>query len=381
MRIAFISTMGGSHWGGSEVLWSKAALCLIDQGHDVCASVVGWPETPNPVKSLMKMGVKVHERKPEGVWRKRFYRWIGKVFNLKRPNKDWQNIVSFNPDLVCVSNGSSICGVEWMEFCLIAGIPCASLIQANSEHWWPDDALANRMHKVYRRMRRVYFVSEANRDLFERQIGVNLENAEVVRNPFEVSWLSEHTWPDDRVIQFACVGRLDPAAKGQDLLFRVLAMPKWKERPIMVSLFGDGPCVEGLRRLVETLGISNQVCFCGHVSGVGMIWSNHHALILPSRYEGLPLVIVEAMLSNRLVITTNVAGNKELLTDNVTGFIAVAPTVFHLDEAMERAWQQRGDWASMGLAAGEAARSSLPENPAQLFAEKLLAISESYSTT
>ena len=106
------------------------------------------------------------------------------------------------------------------------------------------------------------------------------------------------------------------------------------------------------------------------------VWRDHHALVLPSRFEGLPLSIVEAMLSERPVIATDVAGNKELLQDDVTGFIAAAPTVMHLDEAMERAWQRRGEWRTIGRAAGEAARAVLPKDPARAFADKLLAVAE-----
>ena len=47
MRIAFISTMDGLPWGGSEELWSQAATRLLADGHDVLASVIGWLSTAN----------------------------------------------------------------------------------------------------------------------------------------------------------------------------------------------------------------------------------------------------------------------------------------------------------------------------------------------
>ena len=326
---------------------------------------------------LRANGVIVQERQPPGKWEDRSSRLLSKLFQLEFINRELNYFSKFKPDLVCVSNGSAMCGIAWLDYCKRAGIPCVSLIESNGEYWWPDDCQSIRMIELYENLYKVYFVSEGNHDLFERQLGIRLENAEIVRNPFGVSWNSPCIWPEDSVLRLACIGRLEPAAKGQDLLFRVLAMPKWKERPISVSLFGTGPCEQGLRRLAETEGITSQVRFAGHVSGVEEIWGDHHALILPSRYEGLPLVVVEAMLSNRPVITTDVAGNKELLLDNLTGFIAAAPTVFHLDEAMERAWQRRKEWGFIGRAAGEAARCILPENPAQLFADKLLDVARS----
>ena len=57
-----------------------------------------------------------------------------------------------------------------------------------------------------------------------------------------------------------------------------------------------------------------------------MIWAEHHALVLPSRFEGMPLVVVEAMLCGRPCIVTDVGGNAELIRDGINGFLAKAPT-------------------------------------------------------
>ena len=51
----------------------------------------------------------------------------------------------------------------------------------------------------------------------------------------------------------------------------------------------------------------------------------------------MPLSLVEAMLCRRPCIATDVGGNRELIRDGVNGFLAKAPTVESLDEAMNRA--------------------------------------------
>jgi glycosyltransferase involved in cell wall biosynthesis len=107
---------------------------------------------------------------------------------------------------------------------------------------------------------------------------------------------------------------------------------------------------------------------------VGSIWASHHALVLPSRYEGLPLSLVEAMLCGRPSIVTNVSGNTELLEDNVTGFVAAAPMPTFLDEALERAWARRADWQAIGAAAARQVRELVPSDPAGVFADELLAL-------
>ena len=65
-------------------------------------------------------------------------------------------------------------------------------------------------------------------------------------------------------------------------------------------------------------------------------------LVMPSRFEGLPLAIVEAMLCARPVVATDVAGHAEVVEDGVTGFLADAPTVGAIAAALERCWVRRG---------------------------------------
>jgi glycosyltransferase involved in cell wall biosynthesis len=376
MRIAIISAMSGSPWGGSEVLWSDTALRLLAGGHAVFASVVRWPETPGPVARLRERGAEVDERD----WQiaSKGERIRAKLLR-REPNHPawepcWQKIVDFRPDLVCVSHGSATCGIDWMLRCHLAGIPYVSVAQANFEQWWPGDARAEEVTKAYMGARKAFFVSKANLALFEKQLAVPMPHGEVVCNPCNVRWDARPAWPeDDGIMRLACVGRLDPGAKGQDLLFQVLAQPKWRERPVSVSLFGKGPWEMGLRRLAEMEGVADRIHFAGHVQDIEEVWRTHHALVLPSRYEGLPLSVVEAMLCGRPVIVTDVAGNREPLEDNVTGFVAEAPTVRHLDEAMERAWQKRHDWQAIGTAAASSIRRQIPQDPAQVFADKLLA--------
>jgi glycosyltransferase involved in cell wall biosynthesis len=150
-------------------------------------------------------------------------------------------------------------------------------------------------------------------------------------------------------------------------------MPKWRERELSVSLFGGGNNERALKRSVELHGLSS-VRFGGHTAEIEQVWASHHALILPSRCEGLPLALVEAMLCGRISIVTDVGGNKELLEDNVTGFVAAWPKVEALDEALERAWQQRNEWRSMGVAAAECVRRQIPHDPIGVLFQEIEAL-------
>lgn len=231
------------------------------------------------------------------------------------------------------------------------------------------------MRSAFQRALRCYFVSRHNLQLTESQLGKTLMNAEIVRNPFLVSG-SPLPWPGTRAphpIKLACVARLETGEKGQDILLQVLARPQWRNRNLSVSFFGTGCHGKALRELAHRLELKN-VDFPGFVNDVESIWKTHHGLVLPSRTEGLPLALVEAMMCGRFGIVTNEGGSAEVVEEGRTGFIANSAKVDELDLAMERAWALREQWQSIGKAAGMAIRAMVPSDPVASFTAKLLAL-------
>jgi glycosyltransferase involved in cell wall biosynthesis len=379
LNILFVSTLSYISWGGSEMLWSDAALRLMQAGHAVSANVSGWRERPRQISALMAAGISVKERGflPVTVRPELLRKACVSLVRRGGLRAFLRRLKQAPPDLICISSGSPADDVQMINLCVRSGVPYVLVTQANAENLWPNDISAGQMIDIFQGARRAYFVSQSNLRLLETQLGVELSNAEVIRNPFNVRWEANPPYPDSgEVVRLACVGRLDPSAKGQDLLLQVLASERWRSRPVEVSFYGTGPMEAGLRRLTERLGLMERVRFCGHENDIERVWATHQALVLPSRFEGLPLAIVEAMLCGRPVIVTDVAGNAELVEDGVTGFVAEAPTVRHLQEAMERAWTRRQEWANIGMAAARAIRERIPADPAAEFARKLLALIE-----
>jgi glycosyltransferase involved in cell wall biosynthesis len=279
---------------------------------------------------------------------------------------------SRRPDLVVVSQGGNHDGYVLAEVCRRLRLPYAIVSHKASELYWPADWQQKTIAAVYRSARACFFVSEHNRRLTEEQLGFPPPNAAVVRNPFLVPWEPRNDWPDDRhEWRLACIGRLHPKEKGQDILLRVLARPRWRDRPLSVTFYGDGLQRASLERMARNLGLMN-VTFAGFVHDVPAIWSRHHGLILPSRCEGLPIVLVEAMLSGRVPIVTDAGGNAEVVDDGATGYVAAAPTEDVLDEAMERAWNERHRWREIGTEAAARIRTLIPREPERCFAKRLV---------
>jgi glycosyltransferase involved in cell wall biosynthesis len=280
------------------------------------------------------------------------------------------------PDLVVISQGANHDGVRVADTCRRTGVPYAIIAQKADDLYWPPDATRARMRAVYSGARATFFVAQHNRVITEQQIGQALPHSEVVRNPYLVPRDFAPAWPPGAGLRLACVGRLEIKEKGQDLLLRVLSRPAWRARDVSVTFFGLGQNAEGLADLARYLRLAS-VTFGGFRRDVAAIWQDHHGLVLPSRCEGLPLVVVEAMMSGRVPIVTAAGGSPEVVDDNQTGFLASAPTEDALDEAMTRAWQRRADWPRIGAEGARRIRTMVPASPEREFAARLLALCDS----
>jgi len=368
MRFAFITTMLGSPWGGSEELWGQAATRLKLDGHQVRASVQFPPGQSAKLAALVQQGIEVEtQAQPSYLSGSSKYFWDRISLSTRR---GYRRLKRFRPDLVVISQGHNSGGFTWAKICREASLPYVMVVHCNSELWWfhePEiaDAIAG-----YTSARRVFCVSQGNLRLLRLQVGDPLLHGEVVWNPYNVSTEPVPAWPDEKVWRLASVARLDPAPKGQDILLQLLARSEWRERPVELNLYGSGPCERTLRRMAELLQVKN-VHFRGHLNNVRAIWEQNHMLVLPSRYEGLPLAIVEAMWCGRPATVTDVAGNAELCTEGETGFVAPAATLASFADTMERAWQKRADWRRMGEVARARAESQIPKDPISLFCARL----------
>jgi len=367
-KYLFIAANEWCRWGGSEFLWGSAAEKLARRGNEVRVSVRDHGEPIREIEQLRLAGCRIFCRRPPSF----MFRQARKIFPVPGDNCRYVREAGRGVDLVVISQGANGEGLPWMEEARAAGYRYVVIAQSAVVYWWPDDDIAERLAECYENARAAYFVSQANLDLSRRQFSALLSNAKVVRNPFNVRYDARPAWPRDPSdeLSLACVGRLTVISKAQDVLLEVLSLPHWRERKVRVSLVGSGVNERGLRRMTEQLRLTS-VEFAGYSNDIEEIWSRHHALVLPSRFEGMPLALVEAMLCGRPCIATDVGGNGELVRDGVNGFLAKAPTVELLDEAMNRAWENRSRLREMGETAASDIRKLVSPDPAEDFVREL----------
>jgi len=374
MNCIFISTMTGVPWGGSEELWSQTALYLAQSGHQVGANVKAWPEIPSRISELEQAGVSLLQRNesPPTLAARVFSKLTGKSAERKLTGAAAGWLRKQKPDLVCISMGNARQGLPWLGLCRELRLPHVIVVHGVYEVSWPMDTEGAEMEDYFLAAKQCYFVSQHNLKLFQDQIATRLPHAEVVRNPYNVSYESELEWPaTNDGWRLASVGRLEPPTKGQDILLKVIGSEKWKQRALAISFYGGGEQYgECVRKLAQRYA-PGQVEFFGHVDDVEEIWKFNHGLVMPSRCEGMPLALVEAMLCSRLPIVTDIGGHSELVTHGVNGFLAAGPTVACIDAALEEAWQCRDAWQEMGGVAAISVRKKVPAHPAAEFARQL----------
>jgi glycosyltransferase involved in cell wall biosynthesis len=360
----FVSTNG--MWSGSEELWTRAAKQLYREGHRVFF-MAPYAHHHLDILPVARVPFPFHPTSP---WQRIATR-TGIVDHSQ--DKLFLRVLSrTSPDLVVISQGDNVSSWPLMGVCGSAGIPYATITQLVAEVHMLGISPANvdMLRAAYAGAARNYFVSDANRKLNDLMLGHALGNAEVVYNPCKVREDIVTPWPSvSEGYKLAVVGRIEFFHKGLDLLLECASQGHWRNRPIIFQVYGAGPHAIIMQSVIGERKLNN-INMMG-TADVMQIWSHNHALLMPSRMEGMSLSLIEAMWCKRLPIVTAVGGAPELVYDGVNGFVADAPTVGSLNAALERAWESRDKWQSMAERAAVTLTEKHPKDEVDYFCKKI----------
>lgn len=170
-------------------------------------------------------------------------------------------------------------------------------------------------------------ISEYNRNYILRQYpGVDPPKVLVARLGVDVCRdahppvLSERGDRDS--FHIVAVGRLHPV---KDHAFLVQACSELAARGLhfQCEIAGEGPERKALERLISSCGLSGRVKLLGHVRREEMngLYDRADLIVITSRSEGIPLVLMEAMARRKIVLAPAITGIPELITTGETGFL------------------------------------------------------------
>jgi glycosyltransferase involved in cell wall biosynthesis len=134
-----------------------------------------------------------------------------------------------------------------------------------------------------------------------------------------------------------CVGRL-VSLKGQAILLEAMAQLLARGVDARLTVVGDGPKREELVSRCEELGLGDRVEWTGAVGQdeIPRHYAQADVFCLPSFAEGIPTVLMEAMLTETPVVATRIAGVAELVDDGESGLLVAAGRADLLAVAIER---------------------------------------------
>jgi len=134
---------------------------------------------------------------------------------------------------------------------------------------------------------------------------------------------------------FLFVGRLR-IRKGVEILLNAVSSLTAAGKPVQLVVVGDGEHRAALESRARDLGLEETVRFVGacDAATVRMLMSGAAALVVPSIYEGMPLVVLEAMESSLPVVASAVSGMPEIIADGQSGWLVPPEDVTALSGAL-----------------------------------------------
>ncbi|MEZ6016953.1 MAG: glycosyltransferase [Planctomycetota bacterium] len=305
----------------------------------VVAATLRDPDFPADLDALEALGVRVH--------RLQMVRAIAPLTDLRHERALRQLLRAEAPDIV--HTHSSKAGVLGRRASLATGIGA----RVHTPHTFSflfgalfspaKRALFKAIETHYaRRTQRLVAVSPSEAETFRASGVVDPAKVRVVPNGVDPARI-EGAPPLD----VAALG-LDPtrpivaivglvyAAKGQDLAVEALTRPGLADAQLLIVGPGEPAALAALRARAAALGVADRVVCTGPRRDVPSVLAAATCLLLPSRWEGMPYVVLEAMAARLPVVATPVDGARDLVRDGVTGALAARIDADAIADALAR---------------------------------------------
>ncbi len=183
--------------------------------------------------------------------------------------------------------------------------------------------------KMYQRFRGLVVLTNNDKQMFESK---GVENVFVVENMVSIN---PKQWQGADRKTALSVGRLDKQ-KGYDLLLEALSMYKSDLRSWHFDIYGDGEERATLEAQRHDLGLDEMVRFEHFTSQIEEVYATHSFYILSSRFEGFPMVLLEAAAAGLPIVSFDCKEGPRVLLQNGGGLLAEAENVKELGNMIVR---------------------------------------------
>lgn len=286
----------------------------------------------NPFVLLLALGVSLLKRRPFPQARASAYNFLkGRIMDrligpdrrkaLARLLLDWWNL-RWHPDILHIQGytTSLLFVIDWAH---AKGVPVMY-----EEHQTPDPQFNwwKGFEAAINKADRVIAVSEKSAEGLRQVCKVTrpiVVRAPLLSDPFQGNWHRDYAQPAARPFTVTTVARLY-VTKGLTYLLDAAALVKQTHPHIRFKVYGEGELRGELLEKAARLGLDGAEIFAGAFAGreeLTRLMNETDLFLLSSVLEGQPLVIVEAMAYGCPIVSTNVGGIPELITDGVNGLL------------------------------------------------------------
>lgn len=127
--------------------------------------------------------------------------------------------------------------------------------------------------------------------------------------------------------------------KNHEAMVRAVKLLRERGTEVQLYFYGDGEHRAAVEALVRELDVEENIRFCGAVENVFPVLCDADLFLLPSKFEGMPMSLIEAMGTGLPVIASRVGGIPDMVTDGRNGLL-IAPEAKALADAIARLLEQ-----------------------------------------
>ena len=304
--------------GGTENMVANLAKYIDKDKFELLIISLSYPLNTHVQRIIEDSGVKIS------------YAMKGNVRSWKVFYNVWKALYQFKPNLIH-SN------MYAFAFC-VPYLLTHKIMLLHTIHNKPVNEFKNKYKRLISFLYKInkavpvaisHIVEKEMKEVYKNSIST----IERVYNPVEIKkFYTERKYKDSGSIIFINVARF-MKQKNQELLIDAFAEVTKEFNNVKLFLVGDGELKQNIEYRIKKYNIDDKVVLVGNVSNVNYYLSNADIFVLSSDYEGLPLSILEAMASGLPIISTNVGGVGDIVTNN--GILVSAKDKVGLVKAMK----------------------------------------------
>lgn len=352
--VLFISLMNTNSWGGSEVQWLSLAECCLENNKSVTCLVYDWEDKKNILKKLINLGAKIiyipnTGRKKKNIFERLRFEWVTRF-----EQRIFINKFNFSEyDYVVVNQGGfmDVTNHPWKNIYLKFNKYCLIFHNYTIDYQFKKNK-AFILTKWMQYADKNFVASIKIKSFLEQQLNSTFTNFQSFINPITIV-KSTNVTPfhnlDMGSYKLIMLAQLDIFRKAQDNLIQAFALPQWKERNVIIELYGGGEHFDLLEKMIFKNDLTSKVFLKGITNNVSEVLDSAHLVLQITHRDAMPISVVEAMSKSRAVIVSDVGDMPLWVNEGENGWIAPDASVQSITDVLEKAWEKRNDWEQMGV--------------------------------